>query len=195
LLLDEPANHLDMAARAALEEALTDYPGAVILVTHDRDLMEATCDGLWVVTNGGVVSWEGSLDSYLEQAIREEPAPTSGGIAATTATRDPKEIRRQTAQIRDRLRQETRQSRQRLEKLEKTIETLEAERTTLQATLAAPEAYASESRERLKEHVNRLGQLEGELQTAMSQWEALSLELEASESEAEEAINRIRIPD
>ncbi|MBF0439076.1 MAG: ABC-F family ATP-binding cassette domain-containing protein [Magnetococcales bacterium] len=193
LLLDEPANHLDMAARAALEEALTAYPGAVILVTHDRDLMETTCDGLWVVSNGTVVAWDGNLESYLAQAVREEgnsanptPSPTP------PSTRDPREIRRLTAQIRDRLRQETLNSRKQLEKLEKQITALESERATLQAKLADPNAYTADSRMDLKETVTRVGLLEQELKTAMTDWETLSLEIESRESEAEQALAQIR---
>ncbi|MBF0627802.1 MAG: ABC-F family ATP-binding cassette domain-containing protein [Magnetococcales bacterium] len=199
LLLDEPANHLDMAARAALEEALSDYPGAVILVTHDRDLMEASCETLWVVAHGRVVTWEGTLESYLELAINPTPSPTPALSAAEAtqpaASRDPKEIRRLVAQIRDRLRQETQSTRQRLEKLEKSIASLEQERTTLQTALSAPEAYENAFKEQLKSNVARLGQLEVELQNAMNRWETLSLELEARESEAEEAMARIRAAD
>ncbi|MBF0272211.1 MAG: ABC-F family ATP-binding cassette domain-containing protein [Magnetococcales bacterium] len=200
LLLDEPANHLDMAARAALEEALSDYPGAVILVTHDRDLMEASCDGLWVVANKNVVSWEGTLESYLEQAVREDssgptPSPSTATPTTSPSPRDPKEIRRLTAQIRDRLRQETQQTRQRLNRVEHSISTLEAEREQLQAILAAPDAYASDSRDTLKTNVARLGQLESKLHAAMTQWEELSLTIEAQENEAEEALARVRAQD
>ncbi|MBF0163913.1 MAG: ABC-F family ATP-binding cassette domain-containing protein [Magnetococcales bacterium] len=196
LLLDEPANHLDMAARAALEEALIDYPGALLLVTHDRDLMEASCDAMWVVANGKVTVWEGTLESYLEQAIRDEPASgaSGSGLAASVGRdpRDPREIRRLTAQVRDRLRAETQQTRKRLEKLEQEIATLEAEQGRIQAVLAAPEAYADAARESLKSDVARLGQLEGRLLEAMTAWEEISLEIAARESEAEADLSRIR---
>ncbi|MEO5332531.1 MAG: ABC-F family ATP-binding cassette domain-containing protein [Magnetococcus sp. YQC-5] len=201
LLLDEPANHLDMAARAALEEALTDYPGAVILVTHDRDLMETTCDHLWVVTGGTVVAWEGTLESYLAQTVREENNAPSSSVKqkntppTPTASRDPKEIRRLTAQIRDRLRQETLPARQRLTQLEQTIDTLEAERAALQAQLADPLAYAAHAKTNLKETVARVGVLEQELQTAMTQWESLSLDLEAHAAKAELAVAQLRSSD
>ncbi|MBF0126660.1 MAG: ABC-F family ATP-binding cassette domain-containing protein [Magnetococcales bacterium] len=190
LLLDEPANHLDMAARAALEEALTDYPGAVILVTHDRDLMEATCDGLWVVANKTAIPWEGTLESYLAQAVRDDP-PAPSSPSTMDPPRDAREIRRLTAQIRDRMRQDTAPIRQRLEKLEKKITSLEVEQAALQAELAAPHAYAAAAREDLKATLARVGLLEVELKTAMTHWETLSLEIEARESEAEEALARL----
>ena len=64
ILLDEPTNHLDIDSRAALVEAINDYPGAVILVSHDRYLLEACADRLWLVGNGGVAPFEGDLDDY-----------------------------------------------------------------------------------------------------------------------------------
>ena len=54
LILDEPTNHLDIDSREALIQALNDFPGAVILITHDRHLIEATADRLWLVKDGTV---------------------------------------------------------------------------------------------------------------------------------------------
>ena len=64
IILDEPTNHLDIDSRAALIEAINDYPGAVILVSHDRYLLEACVDRLWIVQNGAVTPYDGDLDDY-----------------------------------------------------------------------------------------------------------------------------------
>ncbi|EUB95056.1 ABC transporter related protein [Rhizobium sp. CF080] len=64
LILDEPTNHLDIDSRRALIEALNDYEGAVILISHDRHLIEATVDRLWLVNNGTVSNFEGDLEEY-----------------------------------------------------------------------------------------------------------------------------------
>src|SRR4029077_20737499 len=64
LTLEEPTNHLDIDSRIALIEAINDYPGAVILVSHDRHLIEACPDRLWLVSGGGVVAFDGDLDDY-----------------------------------------------------------------------------------------------------------------------------------
>ena len=64
VILDEPTNHLDIDSRAALIEAINDYPGAVILVSHDRYLLEACADRLWLVADGTVAPFEGDLDDY-----------------------------------------------------------------------------------------------------------------------------------
>ncbi len=66
-ILDEPTNHLDIDSREALIHALNDFPGAVILISHDRHLLEATADRLWLVKNGSVDSYEGDLDDYRRE--------------------------------------------------------------------------------------------------------------------------------
>ncbi|MBB3459931.1 ABC-F family ATP-binding cassette domain-containing protein [Rhizobium sp. BK377] len=69
LILDEPTNHLDIDSRRALIEALNDYDGAVILISHDRHLIEATVDRLWLVNNGTVTSFEGDMDEYRDLIV------------------------------------------------------------------------------------------------------------------------------
>jgi ATP-binding cassette subfamily F protein 3 len=64
LILDEPTNHLDIDSRRALTEALNDYSGAVILITHDRSLMEMVADRLWLVSDGSVKAFDGDMDDY-----------------------------------------------------------------------------------------------------------------------------------
>ncbi len=64
IILDEPTNHLDIDSRAALAEAINDFPGAVIMVSHDRYLIEACADLLWVVADHAVTSFDGDLDDY-----------------------------------------------------------------------------------------------------------------------------------
>ena len=69
LILDEPTNHLDIDSRRALIEALNDYEGAVILISHDRHLIEATVDRLWLVNGGTVTSFEGDMDEYRDLIV------------------------------------------------------------------------------------------------------------------------------
>jgi ATP-binding cassette, subfamily F, member 3 len=64
IILDEPTNHLDIDSRAALSEAINDFPGAVIMVSHDRFLLEACADRLWVVADRAVSNFDGDLDDY-----------------------------------------------------------------------------------------------------------------------------------
>src|SRR5690242_5669558 len=73
LLLDEPTNHLDLDMREALAEALSDFPGAIVLVSHDRHLIGLVCDSFWRVANGRVEHFGGDLDDYAAW-LRARPA-------------------------------------------------------------------------------------------------------------------------
>jgi ATP-binding cassette subfamily F protein 3 len=69
IILDEPTNHLDIDSRAALAEAINEFPGAVIMVSHDRYLIEACADQLWVVADQTVTSYDGDLDEYRRMVL------------------------------------------------------------------------------------------------------------------------------
>ncbi len=71
MLLDEPTNHLDMDAREALMQALNNYSGAIILVSHDTHLVECVADQLWLVADGKCVPFDDDLDAYRKQVIRQ----------------------------------------------------------------------------------------------------------------------------
>ena len=70
LILDEPTNHLDLQSRQALLEALNEYTGAVVLITHDLHVIELTCDTLWIVRRGTCQSFMGDLDDYKAQLLK-----------------------------------------------------------------------------------------------------------------------------
>ncbi len=69
IILDEPTNHLDIDSRAALAEAINDFPGAIIMVSHDRYLIEACADQLWVVADRAVTPYDGDLDDYRRSVL------------------------------------------------------------------------------------------------------------------------------
>lgn len=78
IILDEPTNHLDIDSRAALAEAINDFPGAIIMVSHDRYLIEACADQLWIVADRTVTNYDGDLDEYRRLVLSSrngEPAP------------------------------------------------------------------------------------------------------------------------
>jgi ATP-binding cassette subfamily F protein 3 len=111
-ILDEPTNHLDIDSREALMHALNDFPGAVILISHDRHLIEATADRLWLVKDGQVHAYEGDLDDY-----RREVTGVSG---------DRKERREQDKASKADRRREAAARRQQYEPLAKQIRATEA---------------------------------------------------------------------
>ena len=71
LILDEPTNHLDIDSRSALIEAINEYAGAVILVSHDRHLLDACADRLWLVADGKVTTFDGDLDDYRRRVLSD----------------------------------------------------------------------------------------------------------------------------
>ncbi len=96
LLLDEPTNHLDMETREALTVALSSYEGALLLVSHDRHLLRATCDQLWLVHDGRVAAFDGDLDDYAALVLASRRDRTDAGgehpmrpTAASSANRRP----------------------------------------------------------------------------------------------------------
>jgi ATP-binding cassette subfamily F protein 3 len=74
LILDEPTNHLDVDSREALVHAIMEYEGAVILISHDRHLVEATADRLWIVRDGTVSPYEGDMESYRAELLAQRGA-------------------------------------------------------------------------------------------------------------------------
>jgi ATP-binding cassette subfamily F protein 3 len=98
LILDEPTNHLDIDARNALLTALNDFDGAVILVSHDRRLIEATADRLLLVSDGHVTPFEGDLDDYRKFLLTGDNAPTRRAeIASAPETKASKDVVRRSA--------------------------------------------------------------------------------------------------
>ena len=100
IILDEPTNHLDIDSRAALAEAINEFPGAVIMVSHDRYLIESCADRLWVVADRTVTSYDGDLDDYRRSVlsargakiVSRERGPERNGRSDTNSSR-PKEKR------------------------------------------------------------------------------------------------------
>ena len=104
LILDEPTNHLDIDARGELLNALNDFDGAVILVSHDRRLIEATADRLLLVSDGHVTPFEGDLDDYRKFLLTGDNAPTRRAPEAAPAPKVNKdEARRSNAEKRQNL--------------------------------------------------------------------------------------------
>ena len=96
LILDEPTNHLDIDSRRALLDALNDYQGAVILITHDRSLMELVADRLWLAADGTVVPFDGDMDDYARFVLDRASigaAPSQVGRQAMPAQRRAKRQR------------------------------------------------------------------------------------------------------
>jgi ATP-binding cassette subfamily F protein 3 len=103
VILDEPTNHLDIDSRAALVDAINEFPGAVILVSHDRHLLDACAERLWLVADGTVTPYEGDLDDYRRQILSGSGSArrSDGGDAEPDSSRASRtEMRRSAAEKR-----------------------------------------------------------------------------------------------
>ena len=169
LILDEPTNHLDIDAREALVKALTAYQGAILLITHDPQLVELVADRLWLVDGGTVRSFEGDLDDY--RAFLGEKA-RGGPRSADTPKRDDK---RERAEKRASLAP----LQQRLKQLEADLARLEAEQKMLGKALADPKLYASGNTVLIAKATARQKAVARELVGLEAAWLELSEKLEA----------------
>ncbi len=198
LLLDEPTNHLDMGARLALKQALESYAGTLIVISHDRDLLEGVCDRFWVVGNGTVRVWESSLGAYLEQTDNFSAASGGGKKTEIKPEDTPgkklgnRELRKEAAAIRQKLGQTTKKAKVRISTLEKTIHDLEVQQEEAEQRLADPELHHNPDNSELKELLEKSGRLNSQLAAAMEEWEKLSLEIEGHEAEAEELLAALK---
>lgn len=161
LLLDEPTNHLDLDMREALMLALEEYSGSVVLVSHDRSLIRAVADELWLVADTQVRLFDGDLEDYKDwienlrtrEAIKHKPEK----VAQPKASKSNKKtlLSKQT-------------------KLEATLSIAQTELAAINHQLADPATYKNRSRE----EINRLNQIRAELESKIAGLEESWLELE-----------------
>jgi ATP-binding cassette subfamily F protein 3 len=166
LLLDEPTNHLDIEMREALTEALQDYDGALVVVAHDRHLLRATTDALWIVVGGKVAPFDGDLDDYRDWVLSQR----RGEPAEERRTDDRKARKREEAQARQRLSDARKPLLAKAAAIEREMEALVREKDALDAWLASEGAYAAEARDTLKERIARQGELTWQLARLETEW-------------------------
>jgi ATP-binding cassette subfamily F protein 3 len=138
LILDEPTNHLDIDSRSALIEAINDYAGAIILISHDRHLLDACADRLWLVAGGKVTPFDGTLDDYQRLVLSERDDDPVRGLRPAPSRPARAERRRAAA---DR-RAETALLRRRMADAEAEVGRLTREIESLDAALADGDLFA-----------------------------------------------------
>jgi ATP-binding cassette, subfamily F, member 3 len=168
LILDEPTNHLDIDSREALVEAINDFAGAVILISHDRHLIELTADRLWLVADGRVWPFDGDIDSYRDSLL--------GRTRANGADEDKRSERQRGAAQRQRvapLRQAAREA-------ERELERLTRDRSALAARLANAETYQLPGND-IEALARRNAELEAAIAAAEARWLEAEQELERAQ--------------
>jgi ATP-binding cassette subfamily F protein 3 len=172
MILDEPTNHLDVDAREALVHAINAYEGAVILISHDRHLLAACADRLWLVAEGTVTQFDGDLDDY-KRLVLGAGAPAEK-VESAPARVDRRDARREAADARAAKAPLMKAARG----AEQEIERLTAERKRIEQQLADPALYSGPP-EKLADLTRKRADLERRIAAAEEAWLEAQAALEA----------------
>lgn len=177
LLMDEPTNHLDLEMVHALTRALQEYDGALILVSHDRHLLNNTVDKFLLVRDGKVDFFEGSLDDYeklvMESGRNSKGKPDAKPVAAKEKAPRARQL---TAQQREQLKP----MREQVRKLEQQLEKEHAQLQKLEQQLSDPGLYDEDNKKKLADLLHKQGELKERVNTTEEAWMQASEELEAA---------------
>lgn len=176
IILDEPTNHLDVDTRQSLIQALNNYDGAVMIISHDPHLLELTCDRFWLVDQGTVSTFDGSMSDYrqfLVEKLREQNRSAKDGKSKDNI--DAKKIARQERAKRQ---EEIAPLKKRLKVLERLVEALNKKKTVLEQKLADPNLYSSTDTNRISSYQIELSEVETELLSSEEKWLELEMQIE-----------------
>jgi ATP-binding cassette subfamily F protein 3 len=177
LIMDEPTNHLDIDSRAALIEAINDYEGAVILVSHDRYLLEACADRLWLVSGGTVSAFDGDMDEYTKYVLEQAGAEREAKRRAEREERglDAPKLEQRNPQEQ---RNAKREAKKKLDALEEKMGQYQKLMARIDEALAAPDAFTRDTAKATQLSAQR-AELERALARVEEEWLELSEEGEA----------------
>jgi len=172
LLMDEPTNHLDLQTTEALTDALATYDGTLLFVSHNRAFIRRLATKLWVVHDGGVENYPGTLDDYLWSCQQRDVTPATDAaikpVAQKRSRQARKEQRRKEAQLRSKQNQGVRPLEKRVGELEQSIARLEKTITEHNEALSEPEVY--EDPERRDKLLHEAQKSQRELERAFEEW-------------------------
>lgn len=179
LLLDEPTNHLDLEMRHALTMALQDYQGGVVIVSHDRAMLRATCDQFVLVGDGKVSPFEGDLEAYKAWLDTQKTAETSLQTSDSVTLSTNKIDRAQSKADRQARIAERRPLLKELEQVESNMGAWQQEKTVLDNQLADPNLYAQNDKTLLQNLLKQQSEVTQKLEVAEVRWLQLQEQLEA----------------
>lgn len=168
LLLDEPTNHLDLDMRHALTLALQSFQGALIVVSHDRSLLEATTDSFLLIHEGRLKDFDGDLNDYRLWRLAQENAAAAPAASAQSQNR--KDTKRIEAQIRQEKARRSKPIQQKIDQVEKEIAQLSELQAACEAFLAQESAYAEENKAKLQQTLAQLTETKLKLTQLEESW-------------------------
>ncbi|MCA6063211.1 ATP-binding cassette domain-containing protein [Thalassolituus marinus] len=182
LIMDEPTNHLDIEMREALTVALQNFPGAILIVSHDRHLLKATVDEYWLVDNGQVKEFDGDLDDYHDylqqrEVLLESSVANEDNAPAAKPVVDRKEQKRLEAERRQRLAP----LRKKQQAAEKQMEKLQSQLGDIEEQLSDNTLYDAARKDDLNKLLQQQGKIKGELEDIEMEWMELTEQLEEAE--------------
>ena len=176
LLLDEPTNHLDLDMRHALTLALQSFQGALIVVSHDRSLLEATTDSFLLIEQGRLKTFDGDLEDYRRYRLAQENA--AAAPAASSQSQNRKDTKRVEAQIRQEKARLGKPLQQKISQAEKEMAALSEIQTACEAFLAQEDAYSDANKAKLQQTLAQLAETKVKLEKQEENWLAWQEELE-----------------
>ena len=175
LLLDEPTNHLDLDMRHALTLALQSFQGALIVVSHDRSLLEATTDSFLLIEQGRLKTFDGDLEDYRRYRLAQENAAAPAASAQSRNRRDAKRVEAQIRQEKARL---GKPLQQKIDQAEKEMAALSEIQTACEAFLAQEDAYSDANKAKLQQTLAQLAETKVKLSELEESWLGWQEELE-----------------
>ncbi len=168
LLLDEPTNHLDLDMRHALTLALQSFQGALIVVSHDRSLLEATTDSFLLIDKGRLKPFDGDLNDYRLWRLAQEN--TAATPAASAQAQSRKDTKRQEAQMRQEKARRMKPIQQKIERAEKEMAALNDIQTACETFLAQEDAYSDANKVKLQKTLANLAETKVKLSKLEEDW-------------------------
>lgn len=180
MLLDEPTNHLDISSQEVLQEAMAQYEGTIMVVSHNRYFVNSFVNKVLEIRNGRAVLYEGNIDDYLERRRRDQEAEkeknnrhsreeNNNGVTAGQKSPDKKTLRREKAQARQKLNQKLKPLRKKVQEAEEQIDQLETRKQELESLMADPDLYGDP--EKWADVSREYKTVERRLERNYSQWE------------------------
>ncbi len=194
IVMDEPTNHLDMRSKAVMQQALMDFEGSYVIVSHDRDFLDPIVNKVVEFGHGRVKTYPGNVSDYIYAKQREQTITAAAEVVNDKRRDDQsgeKERKRLEAEWRQKRYKMTKPLQERIHKIERTIELKERQKGEMEKEMAHPEFYRDG--EKVKRVTAQYKLLEDEVRDAYFKWNELTRDLERLNEEFKKSIRSAKV--